>query len=191
MSILSKTKYLFQKKQLLMSMVSFGSLYIAAEVTQQLILLRVDPTKKSMDWKSVGNYATMGIVGIGPTLFYWYRILDFFLPGSGIRAMRKVIVDQLIGAPVITAMFFTGMSLLEGKEDVFAELKAKFLSTYAVSCCFWLPAQAINFCFLPPYTRVAYVGCASFLWVNILCLIKRKEVPTSDSIETSSDVKAS
>ncbi|GFW66268.1 mpv17-like protein [Trichonephila clavipes] len=67
------------------------------------------------------------------------------------------------------------MGALEGKEDVFAELKAKFWSTYKMSCCFWLPAQAINFALLPPYTRVAFVGVASFVWVNVLCFVKRRE----------------
>uniref|UniRef100_A0A2L2YVE1 Mpv17-like protein n=1 Tax=Parasteatoda tepidariorum TaxID=114398 RepID=A0A2L2YVE1_PARTP len=188
----SRTKQIFQKRPLLMNMVSFGTMYVGAEVTQQTILTRVDPEKKSIDWKTVGRYAVIGLIGIGPPRFYWYRVLDSWLPATTVlMSLRKAVTDQCISSPASITIFFTGMSLLEGKEDVFAELKAKFLSTYAVSCCFWLPAQAINFCFLPPYTRVAYVGCASFLWVNILCLIKRKEVPTSDSIETSSDVKAS
>ncbi|XP_015913662.1 mpv17-like protein isoform X2 [Parasteatoda tepidariorum] len=189
--MLSRIKQIFKQRPLLMSMTSFGSMYVTAELSQQIVLLQVDPNKTAIDWKSVMRYATFGTAVLGPWLFCWFRLLDYLLPAAGLWALRKVALDQLVGSPIAQSMFFTGMSLLEGKEDVFAELKAKFLSTYAVSCCFWLPAQAINFCFLPPYTRVAYVGCASFLWVNILCLIKRKEVPTSDSIETSSDVKAS
>ena len=35
--------------------------------------------------------------------------------------------------PNILVMFYVGMSLLEGREDLFAELKKKFFPTFAVS----------------------------------------------------------
>ena len=41
------------------------------------------------------------------------------------------------------------------------------------SCMFWIPAQAVNFTFLPTSWRVVYIGCASFAWINILCILKR------------------
>lgn len=159
-----------------MNMVSFGTMYVGAEVAQQTILMKISPEKKSIDWTNVGRYAIIGWAGIGPALFYWYRILDRMVPAAtGIAVAKKVFTDQLISSPSCIAMFFIGMGALEGKEDVFAELKAKFWSTYKMSCCFWLPAQAINFALLPPYTRVAFVGVASFIWVNVLCLVKRQE----------------
>ncbi|KAF8786924.1 mpv17-like protein isoform X2 [Argiope bruennichi] len=173
----SRTKQIFQKRPLLMNMMSFGTMYVSAEVAQQCILMQLNPEKKHIDWNLVKNYAIIGWGGIGPALFYWYRVLDRLLPGAT-RAMvvKKVLTDQLCSSPACIAMFFAGMGVLEGKEDVFAELKAKFWSTYKMSCCFWLPAQAINFALLPPYTRVAFVGVASFIWVNVLCLVKRQEI---------------
>lgn len=65
---------------------------------------------------------------------------------------------------------------MEGKKDIFAELQNKFIPTFQSSCLFWLPAQAINFLLLPPMARVVYVGTCSFIWVNILCWLKRKEI---------------
>ena len=47
------------------------------------------------------------------------------------------------------------------------------LYTPQKSCMFWMPAQAVNFAFVPNHFRVIYIGAASFAWVNILCLIKR------------------
>ena len=45
-----------------------------------------------------------------------------------------------------------------------------------VSCCFWLPAQGINFAFVPQTFRVVYIAAASFLWVNILSICKSKGI---------------
>ncbi|KAI5719648.1 hypothetical protein M8J76_012945 [Diaphorina citri] len=74
------------------------------------------------------------------------------------------------------------MSLMEGKDDIFAELREKFLPTFQTSCIFWLPAQTINFFFLPPAARVIFVGTCSFVWINILCWLKRSDLNAESSL---------
>lgn len=72
------------------------------------------------------------------------------------------------------------MSLMERAKDPFEECKEKFLSTFARSCLFWIPAQTINFIFVSPKFRVMYVGSCAFAWVNILCWVKRQNyTPTN------------
>ncbi len=39
-----------------------------------------------------------------------------------------------------------------------------------------MPAQAVNFKLVPNSLRVVYIGVCSFLWVNILCILKRQTV---------------
>ena len=51
------------------------------------------------------------------------------------------------------------------------------MSILQFSCSFWMPAQALNFAFVPNQYRVVYIGAASFAWVNILCIIKRGKTP--------------
>ena len=54
------------------------------------------------------------------------------------------------------------------------------MSILQFSCSFWMPAQAVNFAMVPNQYRVVYIGAASFLWVNILCVLKRgKGAPQS------------
>ncbi|KAG8188926.1 hypothetical protein JTE90_014978 [Oedothorax gibbosus] len=179
--MLSRARAVFQRRPLLTNVTSFGAMYAGAEATQQTILLFLDKDKKErgkLDWATVGRFGLIGLGCIGPLLFGWYRVLDRALPATSSGAVaKKVLADQLISSTSCIAIFFTGMSILEGKEDIFAEVKAKFWSTYQVSCCFWLPAQALNFALLPPYSRVAFVGAASFVWVNVLCLLKRRRLP--------------
>ena len=38
---------------------------------------------------------------------------------------------------------------------------------------FWMPIQALNFFFVPSSLRVVYIGTCSFIWINILCVLKR------------------
>lgn len=67
------------------------------------------------------------------------------------------------------------MSIMEGKKDIFEDCKKKLLPTFQTSCMFWLPAQTVNFLFVPPTFRVVYIGTCAFIWVNILCFIKRQK----------------
>ncbi|EDV97723.1 GH17024 [Drosophila grimshawi] len=73
-----------------------------------------------------------------------------------------------------------GMSIMEGSEDIFLELREKFVPTFLRSCIFWLPAQALNFMFIAPRFRIIYMGLCGMIWVNILCWIKRQSL-TADS----------
>lgn len=72
------------------------------------------------------------------------------------------------------------MSLMEGKKDIFEECRQKFVPTFQTSCLFWLPAQLVNFMLVPPVARVVYVGMCSFVWINLLCWIKRKDYVTEE-----------
>jgi uncharacterized membrane protein YqaE (UPF0057 family) len=53
---------------------------------------------------------------------------------------------------------------------------------------FWLPAQTLNFVFVPPVARVVYVGTCASIWVNILACTKRQPYYTSTTLHA--DIKA-
>lgn len=119
----------------------------------------------------------MGTLVYSPILFNWYRWLDKTFPGTTKRIIfRKLMLDQFLLTPPLLCVFFIGMSLMERQEKPLEECRNKFISTFARSCLFWLPAQTVNFIFVPPPLRVVYIGTCSFLWVNILCWVKRQNV---------------
>lgn len=74
--------------------------------------------------------------------------------------------------------FFPGMSIMEEREDVFEELTDKFVPTFLRSCCFWLPAQSLNFTYIAPRFRIVYMGLCGVAWINILCWMKRQNYHT-------------
>lgn len=72
------------------------------------------------------------------------------------------------------------LGVLERKEDVFEELREKYWKSFVANQAFWIPGQTINFFFMPPHLRVVYVASTSFIWINVLCFIKRQK---TDKVE--------
>ena len=150
----------------------YVALYSMGEMTPQTVR-----GEKQFDWTSIRNVALLGSCLFAPFNFTWYRILDRYVTGSGLRiAIKKVACDQLVAGVCGIFMFYIGLAVLEGRKDKFGELKQKGLATYKVGCVYWPSIQMFNFLFLPAYLRTAYVGCGAFCWTNILCYFKNKKV---------------
>ncbi|XP_037033515.1 mpv17-like protein [Bradysia coprophila] len=189
------SKYLqsfFVKHPIISNSLIYGSLYVGAEFSQQFITRKILAEEKSnIDKATLVRYAAMGTLAYSPILYNWYKWLDRTFPGTNKAIIvKKLVLDQFGVTPVLLVIFFTGMSIMERKKDKLEECKEKFLPTFARSCLFWLPAQSMNFLFVPPRFRVIYVGSCSFLWVNILCWVKRQQYISNEAvIEVSNNVK--
>ncbi|XP_012140194.1 mpv17-like protein isoform X1 [Megachile rotundata] len=125
------------------------------------------------NWPQLKRYAIYGCFIAGPVLHGWYKWLDAFYKGTAMKiVLTKLCVDQFVLTPPLIIVFFISMSLMEGKQDIFNECKAKFLQTFKTSCMYWLPVQFLNFLLIPATLRVSFVSVAAFCWVNILCYLK-------------------
>lgn len=48
-------------------------------------------------------------IALGPCMHYWYQWLDRLYPGRAMKTVtKKVLIDQLIGSPMIWLGFFIG-----------------------------------------------------------------------------------
>jgi len=170
----------FVKYPLLTNCGIYGSLYLTAEFSQQTILKKFlrkpGQEEKPYDVEVLKRYGVVGTFVMAPTLYYWYRFLDSKVVGTTVKiVVKKCLIDQFLFTPNLLVLFYVTMSVLERKRDVFEELRRKFVPTFVVSSCFWLPVQGINFSLVPPRYRVTYIGFASLLWANILCYVKRSD----------------
>ncbi|XP_063976953.1 peroxisomal membrane protein 2 [Diachasmimorpha longicaudata] len=133
------------------------------------------------NWPVLQRYVVYGYFLAGPILHQWYLWLDRFYVGTaGATLVKKLFFDQFILTPPLIVLFFSSMSLMEGKEDLLGECKAKFIKTFQTSCLYWLPMQFINFLIIPAKFRVVFVSVAAFLWVNILCHLKRAPIANNE-----------
>ncbi|XP_023334090.1 mpv17-like protein [Eurytemora carolleeae] len=173
--LVGRVKHIFGSRPLLANCVVYGTLYSGSEFIQQTLLRKVFPEQKSdYDFANIARYGVLGTFVFPNILFRWYKWLDKRFVGTSLSIIgQKMLLDQFVISPPILAIFYTGMSIMEGKPDIFTECREKLVPTFQSSCMFWMPAQAINFLILPNQFRVVYVATCSLLWVNILCILKR------------------
>eukprot|EP00794_Sanderia_malayensis_P000141 gene141-753_t len=121
--------------------------------------------------------AVMGCTYYGPFMTFVYDHLDRFLPGTASKTvLKKLAIDQFVLTTFGVCVFYVGISLLEGKslKENFAELKKKFIPTYAASFMVWPTAQVINFALVPTAYRVIYISTVAFFWTVLLSYLKSK-----------------
>ncbi|KAI5637134.1 mpv17 / PMP22 family domain-containing protein [Phthorimaea operculella] len=175
-------KHSLKTRPVLTNTAVYATFYSAAEFSQQTynkIYLKEEP-----DFKSAARVVAVGSTLYAPILYHWYKFLDRKFAGTAVKMVAtKVFLDQFTMTPVLIATFFTLLGILERKEDIFEELREKYKKTFIANQMFWIPGQTINFSLVPPNFRVVYVASASFLWINVICFIKRekivKEMPLS------------
>ncbi|KAF5894755.1 mpv17-like protein [Clarias magur] len=136
----------------------YGCLYGGGDLLYQRAM---QPQRGAeLDWKRTKNVALVTFCFHGNWNYFWLRALERRFPGQSLAmVLSKVALDQSFSLPIVTSVFYTGVSVLEGKEDVFEDWRTKFLNTY----------KFLNFVFMPLYLRTMFMGCSAFLWSMFLC----------------------
>ncbi|XP_035033461.1 mpv17-like protein [Hippoglossus stenolepis] len=143
----------------------YGCLFAGGDLVYQLLSRR-----DNMDWSHTRNVAVVGFSFHGNFSFFWMRFLERRFPGNSARmVVRKLLLDQTIAGPVATSVFYTGVSFLEGKEDIFEDWRNKFLNTYRTGLMYWPFMQFLNFALVPLFVRTTFTGCCAFVWAIFLC----------------------
>lgn len=176
-----------QNRPLVANCLVLGTLSGMAEFSQQTMLYKLFPCKeerKNYDLAAVGRYMTLGGVMFAPILHFWFRWLDKVLPGkSAVVVLKKVALDAvLLDVPYYSA-FYMAMGAMEGKSlsTCWSEVKAKLMTTIMYALILWIPAQTVNFRFVPPHLRVTYIALVTFIELNILAILKR--IPHESCVE--------
>ncbi|XP_063363223.1 mpv17-like protein [Cydia amplana] len=173
-------KAALRKYPLMTNTAVYATFYTAAELSQQTFNKYNSPEKPEIDYAAAARIVAVGSCVYAPTLYYWYKFLDSKFVGKAMKTVvTKVVIDQFTMTPVLLASFYVILGYLEGRANIFEELKEKYWKTFIANQCFWIPGQTINFYFMPPQLRIVYISSVSFIWINVLCFIKRQKMPTS------------
>ncbi|KAF5825931.1 hypothetical protein DUNSADRAFT_5855 [Dunaliella salina] len=91
---------------------------------------------------------------------------QFCHSSHALQVCMKVVTGQFSLFPAYLSSFFMYISLLEGKglEGGLQRIEDCFFPTAATGMFFWPIANAINFRFVPPSKRLAYVNAAGIIW---------------------------
>ncbi|RVE75690.1 hypothetical protein OJAV_G00001450 [Oryzias javanicus] len=147
----------------------YGCLFAGGDFVHQWFSRR-----ENVDWKQTRNVAVVAFTFHGNFNFFWMRFLERRFPGTSAgMLLRKVLLDQTAAAPLATSVFYTGVSFLEGKDDILADWREKFLNTYKTGLTFWPFMQLLNFALVPLYMRTTFTGCCAFVWATFLCFSRQ------------------
>ena len=109
---------------------------------------------------------------VGTFQHWWYVLLDSRLHGATGKVIAlKVFLDQLVASNLTNIGFFLTCGLFEGKtpQQCANEIGSKYLFLYMFDIAFWVPAQAINFKYVPAKYRVAFVSFVQVFWNMFMC----------------------
>lgn len=190
---------LFGKYLLVTNTVSCGLMMAAGDVIQQRsehwkkhcshkyfpsTVIAASPEEDEEVTETISSYGhdymrtrNMTVVGLlqGPFHHWFYTILDKVFPGRSAKSvLKKTFLDQSVASPTCLTIFFVGLGILESRkiEEIRKELKLKFGETWKVDCCFWPPAQCINFLFVPLHYRVLYTNAMTMVYDIFLSYMK-------------------
>lgn len=121
----------------------------------------------------------LGLYGLmldGPLGSKWYDWLEANVnpgrPTDTDTVLMKTALDQVVYASVGTVLFFTVITLLEGRPHaVAAVVQAKFWPTLIANYAIWPLAHLVNFRFVPAEYRILYNNVVAIGWLALLSAI--------------------
>jgi hypothetical protein len=106
-----------------------------------------------------------------PATFYWFRFLEWTFPGEGLMvAMKRMVCDQLLFAPVVILSLFIVVTSLEGRPipAVIKKVKDAFFPTLLRHWMLWPVAQLLLQGFVPLQSRIFLANCINLPWTAFL-----------------------
>ena len=131
-------------------------------------------------------FTTFGFFYLGGFQYYLYNVKFAQWCGTITRmsghlgsAPFKTFLDQFIHHPFIYFPTFYALKatieqrpLLEGADSALARYRSEILQSCQALWSVWVPAQIINFTFVPRHLRIPFVAATSFGWTIILSVMQ-------------------
>lgn len=123
--------------------------------------------KESIDWHRFGTLCSYGLLVTGGVNHFYYKGLDNVF-GAQLNlktAVKKLVIDQCLLAPLEIAFFMSYCGVFNGSsgsltEKLKTDLKPVVINNYIV----WIPAQILNFTYIPEKLRVLYTCIICMGW---------------------------
>jgi len=129
------------------------------------------------DYKRTLRFGVWGLVIVGPVLHGYYKLLDHYIPSSGLvkNALKKLFIDQIFFAPTMITSFLSYNTIVLEKEVKMDSLKNNIEQvlpkTMLYNYLIWPAANYINFMYVPQQHRLLYVTSLTVGWNAILSML--------------------
>ncbi len=120
----------------------------------------------TVDFRRTLHFTAIAGLLSAPVGHFWYRFIFKQIPGTTVGpVLKRLFFDQVIFAPVFLPFFFSLALTLEGKsEKIPAKLENDLIPTLMSNYVLWLPAQFVNFKYVPTRYNVLFANFVGFFW---------------------------
>jgi protein Mpv17 len=123
------------------------------------------------DWARFGRFCATSSLLVGGGLHVWYGSLERIVTASGTKGIvLRTLLDQFAFAPPFIFLVLTTLGVLvtgDVKRSV-DETSAKWPHAVVTNWGLWIPAQLINFAFIPLHYRVLFSNFVGVVWSAFL-----------------------
>ncbi|XP_006814766.1 mitochondrial inner membrane protein Mpv17-like [Saccoglossus kowalevskii] len=162
---------------------SSGVLFFIGDVVAQQVVERKGSNHNP--YRTV-RQTVFGLVIAGPALRGWYVLLDKIYKTSRPQtaALKKMVTDQIIMAPLFIFTFFTVMGCASGKslQKIKDKVRQDYFDTVIANYKVWPAFQLINFYFIPLQHRVLFVNTVALFWNTYLAWKTNIDIAPQDKV---------
>ncbi|EXJ82146.1 hypothetical protein A1O1_08215 [Capronia coronata CBS 617.96] len=132
------------------------------------------------DFERLTRFMAYGFL-MAPVQFVWFRQLTKWFPVTSksgtVPALKRVVCDQVIFAPLGLSAFFTFMTVAEGggTRDVIRKFQDVYLPTLKANYILWPAVQILNFRVMPLQFQIPFVSTIGIAWTAYLSLTNSSE----------------
>ena len=136
---------------------------------------------KKWDIMRTSRFAVLGAFWVGPVLHFWYGALFQALSK---RVVARVVVDQFGFAPVFVTSFLSMLWTWEGESpsNLGPRLQENIPSIVVANWVLWIPAQAVNFHFVPVKFHVLFSNFVALAWNAYLSYTSHESKPPNEVV---------
>ncbi|PWN52774.1 protein SYM1, partial [Violaceomyces palustris] len=112
-----------------------------------------------------------GGVIYAPIMTTWLSLIGGIkMQSKVLQTVVRVAMDQIIIGPILPAVFFTSLTLLEGGDlkKVSEKLSKAWFDTWLVGVAVFTPASVINMTLIAPQNRILFVNAVGLSWNTFL-----------------------
>merc|ERR1712224_823228 len=131
--------------------------------------------REVVDWRRFASFTSLGGLLVAPTLHFWYGSLFRWLPEQNKSSVaRRLCLDQGLFAPLFLPTFMAADLTLESHPNPRDKIRRDWWPALTTSWQIWVPAQAINFGFVPLHFQVLFANGVALIWNTYLSWIAHR-----------------
>lgn len=138
-----------------------------------------------LDVKRLLRLASFGLAVHGPVGHFFYGALDEKFPKKDAQTVAiKVLIDQVLWAPVFTVIFFAWIEVLQGAglQKIKQKINQDLVRGVTASWKVWPLVHVINFRFIPPQQRLLYINTIQIGYNVFLSMLASRKGRLEDSM---------